>query len=129
MERMKTYGNSMIEMLLLFPGTVSSPMFELPIWLSDNGGPQLMSCAPFADMRMNVDALTHVFSLQAARGPHCGPSAYFSGPSRAHVVGAQILPMVFNSIPQKMEIHRVASVLLVVQVSEGVMIRHSRNPG
>ena len=30
MERMKTYGNSMIEMLLLFPGTVSSPMIELP---------------------------------------------------------------------------------------------------
>ena len=87
-----------------------------------------MSSAPSADMRMNVDVLTHVPSLQVARGPHSGPSAYLSGPSRAHVVGAQILPVVFNSIPQKMEIHRAASVLLVVQVSEGVMIRHSLLP-
>ena len=53
----------------------------------------------------------------------------FLGPYGLIVVGAQILPMVFNSIPQKMEIHRVASVLLVVQVSEGVMIRHSPSPG
>ena len=85
MERMKTYGNSMTEMLLLFPGTVSSPMIELPIWLSDNGGARLMSSAPFADMRMNADVLTHVLSLQAANGPLCGPEAYFSGPLRAHL--------------------------------------------
>ena len=80
MERMKTYGNSMIEMLLLFPGTVSSPMFELPIWLSDNGGPQLMSCAPFADMRMNVDALTHVFYYRQPEAHTVDPVPIFPGP-------------------------------------------------
>ena len=96
MERMKTYGNSMIEMLLLFPGTVSSPMIELPIWLSDNGGAPLMSSAPFADMRMNADVLTHVLSLQAANGPLCGPEAYLSGPLRAQCGGSTNSPRGFQ---------------------------------
>ena len=96
MERMKTYGNSMIEMLLLFPGTVSSPMIELPIRLSDNGGARLMSSAPFADMRMNADVLTHVLSLQPANGPLCGPKAYFSGPLRAHCGGSTNSPRGFQ---------------------------------